>query len=343
MQEWPAISVIMPVLNEEKHLAASVQRIVELDYPGTYEIVMAVGPSRDNTLQVATRLADQYPHVRVVNNPTGKTPAGLNAAIAASAHDILVRVDGHGELGEGYLTTAVRTLQETGAANVGGIMDAQGVTPMEQAIAAAYNSRLGLGGSSFHLRDSPAGPARTVFLGVFDKAKLLAVGGFDETMYRAQDWELNHRLLAAGELIWFTPELSVVYRPRSTLRALARQMYSTGKWRREVIARYPETANPRYLAPPVAVASVIVGALAGIVGHFVPGNARWALGAGWLAPVGYLAGIIGGSVALRQPMPLAARVRLPLVLAVMHGAWGWGFLRGLSDSENPRHANNSPR
>lgn len=338
MDIWPPISVIMPVLNEEQHLAASVTKIIEQDYPGTYEIVMAVGPSRDRTEQVAADLAARYPQVRVVPNPAGKTPAALNAAIAASRYDILVRVDGHGELDPGYLCTAVRTLQDTGAANVGGVMDAKGRTPLEEAIAVAYNSRLGLGGSSFHLRKSPAGPAQTVFLGVFDKAKLLAVGGFDETMHRAQDWELNYRITKAGHLIWFTPDLRVTYRPRSSLRSLAKQFYSTGKWRREVIDRYPETANLRYLAPPLAVAGVIVGTSAGVVSFAVPGKGGRLLRLGWLAPLGYLAGILTGISLLRQPMSWAARVRLPLVLAVVHGCWGIGFLRGLSRAENPRFA-----
>ena len=77
-------------------------------------------------------------------------------------------------------------------------MDAQGTTPFEQAVAAAYTTRLGLGGAAFHLADSPAGEAETVFLGAFRKEAVLAVGGFDETMHRAQDWELNYRLRAAA-------------------------------------------------------------------------------------------------------------------------------------------------
>ena len=82
---------------------------------------------------------------------------------------------------------------------------------------------------------------------------MLAVGGFDETMHRAQDWELNYRLRSSGRRIWFSPELRVTYRPRSSLGALARQMFDTGRWRREVVRRHPETASARYLAPPVAV------------------------------------------------------------------------------------------
>ena len=55
-------------------------------------------------------------------------------------------------------------------------------------------------------------------------------------MLIAEDWELNYRIRASGGLIWFTPELKVMYRPRATLGALAKQQFRYGRWRR-VVAR----------------------------------------------------------------------------------------------------------
>jgi succinoglycan biosynthesis protein ExoA len=321
----------MPVLNEERHLAAAVRRVLDQGYPGELEVILAIGPSEDRTREIADQLAAEDPRVRVVDNPAAKTPHALNLGIAASTHDIVVRVDGHGELTDGYIERAVRLLDETGAANVGGVMDAQGETPFEQAVASAYTTRLGLGGSAFHLAGSLAGEVETVFLGVFRKEALQAVGGFDETMHRAQDWELNHRLRGIGRKVWFSPELRVTYRPRSTLGALARQMYETGKWRREVMARYPETATPRYLAPPLAVVGVACGTVAGLIG-LVAGVRP--LTAGLLAPAGYLLLVVAGTLTAGR-LPIAARIRLPAVLATTHLAWGSGFLIGLSP--RPRH------
>ena len=167
----PGVSVVMPIRNEERHLAAAVQRVVDQDYPGDLEIVLSIGPSHDETHAVADRLAVADSRIRVVDNPSGRTPAALNIAVREASHDIIVRVDGHGELCDGYLESAVRTLEETGAANVGGLMDAQGTTPFEQAVAAAYNSRWGLGGGGFPLADPPEGPATTVFLGAFRRVQ----------------------------------------------------------------------------------------------------------------------------------------------------------------------------
>lgn len=328
----------MPVLNEERHLATAVEHVLSQGYPGAMELVMAVGPSSDKTNEVALELASEHEQVIVIENPTGKTPAGLNLAIAASRFDIIVRVDAHGELAPGYLTTAVETLQATGAANVGGLMDAQGVTPFENAVAAAYNSPLGLGGNAFHLESTPEGPAESVFLGSFRKDALLAVGGFDETLHRAQDWELNNRLRQAGEVVWFTPAMRVTYRPRSSVAALAKQFFSTGQWRREVIDRDPGTIRMRYLVPPLAVAGLTLGKTAGLAGCVT--RNRWLL-AGWLAPAVYLLFLAGATATMRGKLDASARAWLPVVLTVMHMSWGLGFLIGLPGGAKGRRASGS--
>ena len=321
----PGVSVILPVRDEERHLRAAVSQVQEQDYSGPYEIVLAVGPSRDRTREIAAEIAGEDSRVTVVDNPSGRTPAALNLAVAAARHDLLVRVDGHSEIAPDYVAAVVRVLAETGAANAGGMMVPVGVTPFEQAVARAMSSPLGIGSALFHTGGA-AGPAPTVYLGAFRRDALERVGGFDEAFIRAQDFELNHRLRKAGEVVWFDPELAVTYRPRGSWKALARQFYGTGRWRRQVIRRYPETANARYLAPPVAVVGVVVGTVVALVGA-ATGPRLLVLGA--MAPAVYLAAVLVGSVLVGRGLGLAARLRLPTVIATMHMAWGAGFLRGI--------------
>jgi succinoglycan biosynthesis protein ExoA len=328
LSHWPPVSVVMPVLNEERHLEEAVGRVLEQDYPGDLEVVLAIGPSKDRTQEIADKLAEKDHRISIVPNPTGKTPAALNVGIAHAKHDILVRVDGHGALTDGYITRAVEVLEESGADNVGGVMAAEGRTPTEMAVACAYRSRLGLGASTFH-QGGKAGPADTVYLGVFKRAALERVGGFDETMHRAQDWELNYRIRKTGGLIWFTPDLSVTYRPRSSLSAVAQQFFHTGQWRREVIRRHPETASKRYLAPPVAVILLAVGTILGIIG--LATGVSW-LDLGFLAPLGYAVLLVFGSAVEGRYLPWRALFWMPLVCATMHVSWGLGFLVGLRES-----------
>jgi glycosyltransferase involved in cell wall biosynthesis len=316
----PAVSVIMPVLNEERHLRASVTHILEQDYDGETEVVIALGPSTDRTDEIAAELVretagDPRARVTTVPNPSGRTPAALNAAIRASKHPVVVRVDGHGMLSPNYIATAVRLLEETGAQNVGGVMHAEGENAWEDAVAAAMTSRIGVGNAAFHT-GGEAGPAETVYLGVFRREALEQQGGYNEEFIRAQDWELNFRIREAGGAIWFSPELRVQYRPRPSVRALAKQYKDYGRWR-HVVARYHAgSINLRYLAPPVAVCAIAAGI---VVGAAVT---PWAL----VVPGAYVAGIVAGSVPAGRGLPLKARVQVPLALATMHMSWGYGFL-----------------
>jgi cellulose synthase/poly-beta-1,6-N-acetylglucosamine synthase-like glycosyltransferase len=318
---WPTVSVIMPVLNEERYLGDAVRHILAQDYPGELEIVIALGPSRDNTDAIAAELCAADARVHTVPNPTGKTPAGLNAAIAVTRYEIVVRVDGHGMLTPGYIRTAVRLLRETGAVNVGGVMHAEGVTVFERSVAIAMTSKLGVGNAKFHT-GGQAGPADTVYLGVFRREVLDKQRGYNESFIRAQDWELNHRIREAGGLIYFSPELHVTYRPRPNLGKLARQYFEYGRWRRVVMRTHSGTASLRYLAPPLAVLAVVLGTLLGLVSLF---TVPW-LAIGFAAPVGYALGIGLGSLRESRGQAAGVRLRLPLVLATMHFSWGWGFL-----------------
>jgi succinoglycan biosynthesis protein ExoA len=152
----------------------------------------------------------------VVDNPSGVTPSALNAAIRAGSAPVVVRVDGHSELSEGYIRGR-RDDARTGAVNVGGLQVPVATTPFEEAVAAATTSWLGTGGASYRV-GGEEGPVDTVYLGVFDRAAIEAVGLFDERLIRNQDYELNIRLRKAGGTVWFDPELSVGYRPRGSWR-----------------------------------------------------------------------------------------------------------------------------
>lgn len=331
----PAISVVMPVLDEERHLAEAVGHVLRQDYPAGIEVVLAVAPSRDRTREVARRLAAADPRVRVVDNPSGQTPVGLNAAIAASKNPVVARVDGHALLPPGYLRIAAETLAETGADNVGGIMAAAGVTPFEQAVARAMTSKVGVGGARFHT-GGEAGPADSVYLGVFRRSAIDRVGGYDEAFLRAQDWEMNHRIRATGGTVWFQPRMRVSYRPRADLRAFGRQYFHYGRWRRVVSRQHRGTINLRYLAPPAAVIAVTAGLLTGVAGLVAGVAGPWPalawLCAGFAVAGAYVCGVLVAAAACARDLRPGAAVWLPAVLAVMHLCWGAGFLtspRGL--------------
>lgn len=322
----PFVSVVMPILNEERHLEDAVAMVLEQDYPGDLEVVLALGPSTDRTDEVAARLAAADPRVRTVPNPSGRTPDALNAAIAAARGEVIVRVDGHAEIPTDYVRIGVEELSSSGADNVGGIMDAQGVTWLQRAVACAMRSRIGVGNARFHV-GGEAGPSDTVYLGVFRRAALERVGGYDRKFERAQDWEMNHRIRETGGLVWFTPRLTVTYRPRGSWKALGLQYFHYGRWRHVVSRRHAGTISVRYLAPPVMVLGV---------------SAATAVAPWWpvtlAVPTAYGLSILGGGLAISRGEPMPVRLLTPVALGVMHWSWGIGFLtspRRLGGDENP--------
>lgn len=330
MGQYPPIAVIMTALEEEKHLTDSVDSVFAQDYPGELSLVVAVGPSRDNTRALADELAEKHERMTVVDNPSGRTPAGLNRAIAAIDADaqIVVRTDGHAELPAGYVQTAIDTMLETGAANVGGMMIPEGTTPFECAVARAMSSPIGLGSVPFHVGGKP-GPADTVYLGVFRRDVLRRSGGFDEHFTRAQDWELNYRIRGLGETVWFDPRLQVRYRPRARARTLAKQFHGSGQWRWQIIRAYPDTVSVRYLAAPLTTAAI--GAAAGVFLVNAAAVHSTALGVlATLVPGGYLGVILVGAAVTGRGLGRRALAAYPVALVTMHLSWGTGFLRAAS-------------
>ena len=309
----PGVSVILPILNEERDLAQSIGAILKQDYPSEFEVILALGPSKDRTTQIAEELAKSDSRVILVSNPTGRTANGLNLAIEKSRYPIISRIDGHAEISNTYLREAVSILQRTGAVNVGGIMAAVGKSKFERAVATAMRSKLGVGASRFHTGGG-AGPADTVYLGTFLKKALIAAGGYDERFTRAQDWELNYRLRSKGGIVWFDPSLLVTYRPRSSVRTLAKQYFQYGTWRRAVTRQHKGTVNFRYLAPAI----LVIGTLLSLATGFLLNPIFLAL------PATYLVLLILGSFVIGKS--LSEKFILPSVLLTMHFVWGMGFV-----------------
>lgn len=317
------VSVVVPVRDAATTIGRTMDAVLSQD--GVDEVVLAVAPSRDGTAEVVADIASRDPRVRVVDNPAGSTPAALNRAVAASTGDVVVRVDAHAVLPAGYVAAAVRLLSESGAANVGGRQVPTADDGFAAAVAAAMTSPVGSGGAAYR----GAGEVRdvdTVYLGVFDRAALDAVGGFDETMLRNQDAELNERLRRAGHRVVLDPDLAVAYAPRDTLRGLARQYFEYGRYRRRTVALHPGSMAPRQAAP-----ALLVGVLSLVLGR---GLVRRRAGLATTVLGGYAGALlVAGAVAdRRRPFAVAA------ALATMHLAWGVGFLLG-----PPRDGITSPR
>ncbi|WP_052460521.1 glycosyltransferase family 2 protein [Microbacterium gorillae] len=325
------VSFVMPVLNERDYLARAVQTVLAQEVDGPRELVLALGPSTDGTSELARDLAAADERIVLVDNPRADIPVGLNAAISASRYPTVIRVDAHSELDPGYARDALATLERTGAANVGGIMHAEGRTPFQRAVARAYNSPVGLGGGAYHSGGAES-EAESAYLGVMRRSVLDEVGGFDESIRRGEDWELNLRIRQAGYRVWFDPALSVTYWPRESWTRLVRQFFATGTWRAELVRRFGRRNSIRFFAPPALLVLVVLALVLAVLQltGVVHGLLSIALSVLYLPLIAYVLLVLavalsrsGGGDTLRDKVWTAA------VLPTMHLAWGAGFLAGI--------------
>lgn len=304
----PTVSIIIPAAGAAGSIGAALDSVAAQDYPAIADVVVAAADPA--TAEAATRSG-----VRVVENPTGSTPAGLNRAIAATVGEYVVRLDAHSTIPSDYVTRVVELLETTGAWNVGGMQVPIGQSFWGRAIAAAMTSRAGSGDARYRVGGKP-GPVDTVYLGAYPRRVLEDLGGYDDRYVRHQDFELNQRIRETGGQVWFDPEIRVAYRPRDSLSDLARQYFHYGVWKRRFSQRHRRALRARQLAPPVLVLSIVVTIGLGFV---------WP----WLLafPGVYLGSLaVAGIAAI--PKAGIASVGVPTALATMHFAWGFGFLFG---------------
>ena len=311
----PKVAVVIPAKTAEKTLEKAFVSVLNQKTEEQIEVCIAVAPSEDSTLDVAKRIELDNENVTLVENPSGETPTGLNLAITNTQAPVIVRLDAHAELEEEYISTALETLKKTGAANVGGRQNPVGATPFEKAVGIAISSRFGAGDARFRT-GGEEGEVDTVYLGVFDRNSIENVGLFNESLIRNQDAELNWRLRETGKKIWFQPELIASYKPRSTLKELAKQYYDYGKWRRHVVSIHPRSIKLRQLIPPL---NALVFLLGTIFGFF------WVPSLGF--PVLYIAGIF--FVTTVKSKTVTDFIYLLIIFPTIHFSWTAGFLRGV--------------
>lgn len=308
MSPTPSLDVIIPAAKAADSIGEAIAAIRAQSYDGLRTIVVA--SADDATTDVARAHGAE-----VVPNPGGKTPTGLNLALASGSAEFVARVDAHSVIPPGYLEHAIEVLLETGADNVGGMQVPVADRGWPTVIAAAMASALGAGDAR-HRVGGGAGPAETVYLGVFRRATLERLGGYDESFERNQDYELNHRIRESGGVVWFDPQLRVQYRPRSSLPDLARQYFAYGRWKRSFSRRHPGSLRWRQIGPPLLVATLTISLVGAILAPVL-----------LMIPTSYLVVLIGGALA-QIPRHGIAALGLPIAWAVMHLSWGTGFILG---------------
>ena len=318
----PVVTVVLPVRNEAASIRGSLGAVLSQDYPaGRLEVIVVDGMSSDATASIVREIMSRHPNVRLIENPRGIVPTGLNGAIRAAAGEIIVRVDGHTVVDPDYVSECVAALRRSGADSVGGPMRALGSGWFGQAVALATSSPFGVGGARFHYSQREE-TVDTLYLGAWRRATFDRVGLFDEEMVRNQDDEFNYRLRSLGGTVLLSPKIASRYTVRSTPRSLWRQYFQYGFWKVRVMQKHPRQIRARHLAPPALVVALL-GPLA--AASLWPAGLAVAGGAAGL----YLAANAAASASIASRAGWRHLPALALAFAILHLGYGLGFLTGL--------------
>ena len=257
------ISVVVPVRNEEWHLAAVLDALLSQHYPQeSYEILVIDGHSTDNTREVAESYVKRFPNVRLFSNPKLLSSAARNIGVRESKGDIILVVDGHCLIdNRDMLVNVNRAMQKPGVFALGRPQPLflENANRMQQAIAMARHSRVGHHPDSYIYSDQPQiAPAGSVAVAyrreVFDR-----IGLFDERFDACEDCELNYRFDQTDMSCYFTPDIAVRYKPRATLFGLCKQMYRYGRGRIRLAKKHPKSFSWKMFLPALLILGIIIG------------------------------------------------------------------------------------
>ena len=322
-----AISVIVPVRNEEPHMPDTLDQLLELDRENlAVEIIVVDGCSTDRTPEIVTEYAQRHPEIRLCHNPHRLSSAARNIGILESTGDYVVVIDGHCEIPTpDYLHHLVDAFQRTGADCLGRPQPlfARDATFLQHTIAIGRSSWLGHHPASFiyssQEQDVPALSVAVAYRRtIFDE-----VGLFDERFDACEDCELNYRIDKAGLHCRFVPQLAVIYKPRDSLRGLFRQLARYGAGRVRLSIKHPETFSIASCSPPAFGLGVVAGA---IVCSFMP--ILWPC---YLAVLAIVMLVVFGTSVFLASRERSIRMLglLPLVFSIIHSSYAWGFLSEL--------------
>lgn len=323
------VSVVLPVLNEEKDIGRLLNDLLRQEVPGGgFEIIVADGGSSDETRRIVEQYATVDSRVRLVENPGVRSSAGRNAGAREARGTLVLFLDGHCSVPSSrYLSRVEEIFRTTGAACLCRPQPLQELAEgvWSKAIAAARHSWLGhnpksdiYGGKTGFTDPRSAGAA-------YERRILLELGGYDERFDACEDVEFNHRVALAGLAAYVHPDLRINYRPRRTLKGLFRQMHRYGRGRAHLLARHG------VLPLPLVLVTLGLGAilLVGFFGSWPLAGGVVGLGAAiWLLAVAFESLRCGGN--------LASSARLALVFPILHTGLFLGFWRGLLEAHRFR-------
>jgi cellulose synthase/poly-beta-1,6-N-acetylglucosamine synthase-like glycosyltransferase len=223
-RELPAVSVIVPVKNEEKVVARLLDALLSSNYPfGKREIIVVNDASTDGTREICLQYSLAHPEVTVVEKAKSTTKAAaLNLGVSYAHGEIVATFDGDSVPEPDALLRAVKYFADPAVAAVQGricsINAGQNMLTRFISFECAVQYELyARGKDALDLYVGLAGTCQFV-----RREALEAVGGWNEDCL-AEDTELSLRLVEKGKVIRYASEVRTFEESPFNVRSLVAQ------------------------------------------------------------------------------------------------------------------------
>ncbi len=323
MENWPKISVVIPIKNEAKYIASTINQILTQDYPADkIEILLAVGQCDDNSKEIVATIAARDARVRIFDNPVGRSSAGRNIGVKNAGGEIVTFIDGHTYIDNDQLLKNTALLMENQKVLV--LSRPQFLEPpdnnyFQKAVALARKSAIGHGLDSTIYTEKeayvkPDSSGASYKREIFDK-----VGYYDERFDACEDVEFNHRVGKAGYESYTSKSLTVYYYPRTNWPGLFTQMKRYGIGRFRLAQKHRSSLSIGTLIPPLFTIGLPILALLSIISS---------LFLNFLIAIAgiYILAILAGSILIALRNGLSFMPLLMVIFPAIHFGLGWGFL-----------------
>jgi succinoglycan biosynthesis protein ExoA len=323
---YPKLSVIVPVRNEEKYIARTLEFLLNQDYPkDKVEILVGIAESTDRTIEVVGEIAQRDDRVKPFRNPFSLSSGARSLGAKMATGEIVIYVDGHVWIdNEQIFKNTARLLadQQVSILSRPQFLDTPENSLFQSAVSLARKSVIGHGLDStiYTVEEKyvdPTSSGATYRKEVFDR-----VGYFDPSFDACEDVEFNYRCSQAGFKSFISMKVAVYYYPRSSLKDLYKQMIRYGIGRFRLAKKHRETLSLSTLIPVLFVTTLPT---LGIIGIF--SRAASYLFAGAVLFYGMVVGSVSIAIAVKHGwlyLPF-----LPAILLTIHSGLGMGFLMEL--------------
>ncbi len=244
------ISIILAVRNEEKFIKQTIASLLSQNCDSFNLEVLAIdGMSTDNSLTILNNLAQNDDRVSVYLNEDVKTPFAFNIGIEKAKGKYIAILGAHTIYDDNYLEVCYKELLAKKAIGCSGrvICKSKINSSESQALLEVYLSKFGVSGSSF--RTMKEGYADSIPYPIFIKDALKEIGGYNTSMHRNQDNDLNRRLISMGHKLFYTYKTTCTYYPKTRYNEMLSYAYKNGVWNSFSLRQSPGSMSLHHVIP----------------------------------------------------------------------------------------------